>query len=335
LKRRWRRVWILLTLAALLLASCGRAAAPAVKSDVVQTLRFGYLANLTHAQALLGLADGSFAKATGLKIVPKIFAAGPEAITALLAGEVDVLYVGPSPAVNGYIKSGGKALRIVAGAASGGAVFVVRPTLDPAHLAGTRLGTPGLGNTQDVALRWYLNSKGLKPREQGGTVQIVPTAPADILTLFGQKQLDGAWVAEPWGARLVHEAGAKVAWDERDLWPDRRFATTVLAVSTPFLEQHRDEVKRLVAQHVELTRWIQAYPDEARAKLQTALTKLQAHALPDAVLTEAFSRIDFVYDPMQGSVQEQADRANTLGLLRDKPNLSGLYDLSLLKEVAP
>lgn len=299
-------------------------------------LRLGYFANLTHAQAIIGLADGRLERGAGVKIKPKLFASGPAAITALLAGEIDLLYVGPSPAVTGYMRSEGEALRIVAGAASGGAVLVMRPGADPGKLDGTRLATPGIANTQDVALRHLVASQGLKPRERGGSVAITAMPPAEILGLFARGQLDGAWVAEPWGARLVQEAGGAIAVDERDLWPGGRFPTTVLAASTEYIRQHPDAVKAFIRAHVELTEWMEANPDEARRQLQAGLTQLQGKPIPESVLTDALSRITFVYDPMAEQVAIQAGHAFDLGYLGARqPDLRHLFDLSLLKEVAP
>lgn len=329
-----RRTFVMLCLFCLL-AGCtsGNQTRAAGKPGVI---RLGYLANLTQAQAILGVADGSLARSAGARIETKVFPAGPAAITALLAGEIDLLYVGPSPAVTGYVRSEGRALRIIAGGASGGAVFVTRQGFDPTHLDGAHLATPGFANTQDVALRTELARRGLRTREQGGSVQVNAMAPADILLMFARGELDGAWVAEPWGARIQKETDARLAWDERSLWPDGRLATTVLVASTPYLETQRETVRGFLAGHVALTRWIQDHPDEARARLSQGLAKMQGKPLPDDVMIPAFSRVDFTDDPMIQSVLAQAERAYRLGFLGARqPDLTNLYDLSLLKEVAP
>jgi len=331
-----KRLWYYVALAMLLAACSPGAGTDHASPETRSELRLGYFANLTHAQAVLGVADGSLERAAGVQLTTKVFPSGPAALTALLAGEVDVLYVGPSPAVTGYMRSQGKALRIVAGAASGGAVFVVQPGFDPDRLDGSRLASPGVANTQDISLRHHLISLGLRSREQGGTVRVTPLAPADILSLFARRQLDGAWVAEPWGARLVQEAGGRIAWDERDLWPDRRFPTTVIVVSTRYLESHPEAVKGLLRAHAELTRWITEHPDEARVRLQAALAKLQGKPLPDRVMAEAFARVDFLTDPLPAALAEQADRAWQLGFLgARRPDLDGLIDLTWIREVAP
>jgi NitT/TauT family transport system substrate-binding protein len=331
--KRW---WLLMLIGLALVLSGCRPAGRRAEAGSSAEVRLGYMANLTHAQAVLGVADGSLQRAAGVKVTPKLFSAGPPAITALLAGEIDVLYVGPNPAVTGYIRSQGDALRIVAGSASGGAVFAVRPGVDPDKLDGARLATPGIANTQDVALRHRLAEQGLKPRERGGTVTVTPLPPAEILGLFARGQIDGAWVAEPWGARLEAEAGAMIAVDERDLWPDGRFPTTVVVVSKRYLEAHPDVVRGLLAAHVELTEWISQHPDEARERLRQALADLQGKALPEQVMAAAFARMEFLYDPMAAQVAVGADRAYELGYLgARRPDLSGLFDLTLLQEVAP
>ncbi|MFZ5814600.1 MAG: ABC transporter substrate-binding protein [Bacillota bacterium] len=331
--RRW--IWWLLT--ALLVAGCS-ASGPGSSDGTGEpaAIRLGYMANLTHAQAVLGVAESTFEQTVGVPVIPRLFAAGPAAIQALFAGEIDLLYIGPSPAITGYLRSDGSALRIIAGAASGGAVFVVRDGVDPADLRGARLATPGLANTQDIALRHLLARRGWRTRERGGDVTLSPMAPAEILSLFARGQLDGAWVAEPWGSRLIQEAGARLVYDERELWPDRVAATTVLAARPEFLKVHRDEAKRFLEAHLAITRWIQTQPDQARVRLQAALADLQGRPLPDRLMAEAFGRIDFRSDPMTASVEEQAQRAYQLGLLgARKPDLSGLFDLSLLEEVVP
>lgn len=330
------RRWICLLLAALITGCSATASSPARDRGEPDQLRLGYMANLTHAQAVLGVAESTFERYTGARVVPRLFPAGPAAIQALFAGEIDLLYVGPAPAINGYLRSEGEALRVIAGAASGGAVFVVQEGVDPDDLSGRRLATPGLANTQDIALRHLIEQHGWRPRERGGDITLSPMAPAEIYSLFLRRQIDGAWVAEPWGSRLIQEAGARLVYDERELWPDRTVATTLLAVHPDYLQANREQVKLFLEAHQELTRWLQTNPNEARDKLQRALADLQGRSLPDPIVAEAFARIDFRSDPMKASVAEQAQRAYDLGFLgAPKPDLSGLFDLSLLQEVAP
>src|SRR3712207_5365203 len=197
-----------------------------------KTLRIGYFPNINHAQAVIGFGRGDFQNALGdnVQVTTQIFNAGPSAIEALFANQIDVTYIGPGPAINGYVRSGGEALRIISGSTSGGAVFVVRNDSginSPQDLANKKFATPELGNTQDVALRNYLLDNGYNTRDKGGNVEVLPVKNPDIVTLFLTKQIDGAWVPEPWGERLVREGGGKIFVDERDLWPpEGKFVTT-------------------------------------------------------------------------------------------------------------
>lgn len=317
--------------------SCG--SSPATGSGTTPTLRLGYFPNLTHAVGLVAVANGSVEKALGSAATLKVtsFSAGPQLVEALLAGELDIAYVGPSPAVNGYVKSRGEALRVIAGASSGGALFVARPDAKlatPADLAGKRIATPQRGGTQDVALRFMTRGAGLKTSDEGGTVTIVPMQPADILTAFQRGDIDGAWMAEPWPTRLVREAGAAVWFDEREKWPEGRFATTHVIVSTPFLEAHPELVKAFLRAHVEATQFVTTRGDEARAIANREIGRITTQALPAAVLEAAFGHIDFTYDPIASSVDQMADHAFQLGFLGStKPDLRGYYALDPLNEV--
>jgi NitT/TauT family transport system substrate-binding protein len=327
--------WLLLLALVPLVLSAACASQPSTKL----TLRVGYFPNITHSQALIGIANGAFQKALGenVQIDPKLFNAGPSAIEALFANEIDLTYIGPNPAINGYVRSKGEALRIVAGATSGGAVLVVRRDANiksASDLAGKRIATPELGNTQDVAARYYVQANNLQLREKGGTVQILPTKNPDILTLFLKKEIDAAWVPEPWGARLVQEAGGVILLDERTLWPDGKFVTAHVIVGKKFLDAHPEIVKKWLAAHVELTQWIKDQPDEAKKIANSEIKRLTGSALSAQVLDAAWQRLEVTYDPLSSSLFLSADRAFQLGFLgKDKPDLSGIHDLTLLNQV--
>jgi NitT/TauT family transport system substrate-binding protein len=219
-------------------------------------IRVGAFPNITHAQAMVGKANGFFDKAMGSQVKVKwtSFNAGPSAIEALFAGAIDMTYVGPKPAINGYVRSSGEALRVVLGAASGGASLIVRNDSGitrPEDFHGKRVASPQFGNTQDVALRNWLKNHGLKSNDKGGDVQIVPMANPDQLTLFLKKDLDAAWAPEPWATRLIHEGNGRLLVDERTLWPDGQFVIGLLVVNTKFLNAHRDLVKNWIRANVE------------------------------------------------------------------------------------
>ena len=303
------------------------------------TVRVGAFPNITHAQAMVGKANGSFDKAlgSGAKIEWKTFNAGPAAIEALFAGAIDMTYIGPNPTISGYVRSNGEALRVVAGAASGGAALVVRNDSginQASDFHGKKVASPQLGNTQDVALRSWLRTNGLKSTDKGGDVQVIPLANPDQLTLFVKKELDAAWAPEPWATRLIREGNGRLFLDERTLWPNGQFVCANLIVSTKFLKEHPDVVKNWLRAHVELTDWINGNLPEAKKVLNGQIQKETGKALPDAVLEEAFSRLQVTYDPLRTSLLTSAKSAFDAGFLgRTAPELSNLYDLTLLNQV--
>ena len=305
----------------------------------VTTIRVGAFPNITHAQAMVGKANGWFEKAMGpnVKIRWTSFNAGPAAIEALFAGAIDMTYVGPNPAINGYVRSNGAALRVVAGAASGGASLVVRNDAGinkPEDFHGKRVASPQFGNTQDVALRNWLRSHGLKTTDKGGDVQVIPMANPDQLTLFLKKQLDAAWAPEPWATRLIEEGNAHRFVDERTLWPDGQFVITLFIVNTKFLQAHPDLVKNWIRANIDLTDWINAHPAEAKKLLNEQIQRETGKALPSSVLDESFSRMQVTYDPLHAALNTAAQQAFADGFLgRQMPDLSRLYDLTLLNQV--
>lgn len=339
----WR--FALVMLGASLLAACDGgppSAAPAstaaAPTGVPVTVRLGYFPNVTHAAALVGIGRGMFQESLGpnVRLDTKTFNAGPALIEAMFAGEVDIAYIGPNPAINGYVKSKGDALRIVAGATSGGAALLVRPEASitgPQDLAGKKLATPQLGNTQDVALRYYLQQNGLQTADKGGTVQIVPTQNPDILRLFQQGQIDGAWVPEPWAARLILEGKGKVFVDERDLWPNGRFVTTNIIASRKFLDAHSDIVTNFLKGHIDAITFLTSDPEQAKQIVNREIERITMRGLPPEVIDAAFKTMEATYDPLAATLFVSADHAFALGFLGDtKPDLGSIYDLRPLNE---
>ena len=332
-----RKIGAIVILTGLLIAGAGILCNREQESKLI--IRVGYFPDIVHAQVIIGRANGTFAKVFSptYDLDWKMFNAGPSAIEALFAGELDLSYIGPNPAINGYIKSKGKALRIVAGAASGGAGLVVRKDAGINNLADfhhKKVATPQLGNTQDVACRFWFQSHGFLPPEKGGDLQIIPIANPDQLNLIRKKEIDAVWTKEPWVTRLIKEADARLFMDERDIWEQGEFVTAHLIVSTKFLEQHRDIVKQWIGLQVDLTTWINQHPQEAKKIINAEIKKMTGHALSEPVLDDAFSRVKITDDPISNSLLKSAAWAYEIGFLgKERPDLSGIYDLSLLKEV--
>ncbi len=311
-------------------SSIGAAPGPA------SSLRLGYFANITHAAAIIGVNQGFIAKELGAtRLETQIFDAGPAAVEALFSGDLDAAYIGPSPAINAFTRSDGKAIRIIAGATSGGAQLVVRQGITTARdLRSTTLASPELGNTQDVALRAWLTKQGLRNSIQGGgDVTITPTKNADTLQLFRSGKLDGAWVPEPWASRLVLEAGAKVLVNERDLWPGGQFGTTNLIVRTEFLQRHPQTVEALLRGHVEAVQWATQHSAEAKTVVNNGVNALTGKSLRPEVLDRAWRNLTVTDDPIAASLQRSAAAGVTAGVATKQIDLHGIYDLSILNRI--
>jgi NitT/TauT family transport system substrate-binding protein len=328
---KWCPFLISIPLAALL--ACGESREAAGPPSLV---RLGYFANVTHAPALVAVEQGLFAEELGAGVVlePRTFNAGPEAVEALFSEALDLTYIGPNPAINAFAQSGGEAIRIVAGATSGGAALVVEPSItQPAELVGKKLATPQLGNTQDVALRFWLNEQGLAANlEGGGDVSVRPQANAQTLETFRAGEIQGAWVPEPWATRLVLEGGGAVLVDERSLWPDGRFVTTHVVVRTKFLEKHPDLVAAVLRAHARAVDFVNAEPAEAREIVNAAIARLTGKGLPAAVIERAWGNLTFTVDPIASSLRKSAEDATAVGLL-EPVELDGIYQLGPLNQI--
>lgn len=294
------------------------------------TLRIGHFPNITHIQALVAhnlsrQGKGWFEQRLGadIKIEWYIYNAGPSAMEAMFAKSIDVTYVGPSPAINAYAKSGGQEVRIIAGSVNGGSALVVQgdSTLKTAaDFRGKKIATPQFGNTQDVAARAWLAAGGLKIRQTGGDAQVLPTPNPDQLLLFRQKQVDAVWAVEPWISRLEQEAGGKTLVDDRDA------ITTVLVSRTDLLSSQRVLVKKLVEAHRELTEWIKTYPDEAQRLAREELdAELRAKLSPELVAS-AWKRVVLTSDVSLDALKTFVSTARSVGFLRDAPDISGMVE---------
>jgi NitT/TauT family transport system substrate-binding protein len=335
--RRGLSLLALLPLAVGLAACGGESSADSQASGgAAGELRLGYFANVTHAAAVIGVDEGLIADELGdTKLTTQVFNAGPDEVEALFAGALDAAYIGPSPTINAYGQSDGDAIRIIAGAASGGAQLVVRDGIDTADdLAGTTLASPQLGNTQDVALRTWLTEQGLENSVSGGgEVTVAPTANSDVLNLFQSGDLDGAWVPEPYASRMVLEGGGHVLVDEQDLWPDGEFVTTHLIVRTEFLEQYPDTVSALLRGHVAAVELATGDAAAAKTAVNAGLEAAGGKALDAAVLDRAWSELTVTYDPIASALKQSAENGVAAGTTEEQVDLNGIYDLRPLNAV--
>jgi NitT/TauT family transport system substrate-binding protein len=342
-----RGIAALAALPLLTLAACGygsesknddtaKVAAGAKKIDGLDSVKIGYFGNLTHATALVGREQGLFQKELGAtKADYATFNAGPSEIEALNSGSIDIGWIGPSPAINGYTKSDGKSLKIIGGSASGGVKLVVNPKKIASlkDVKGKKIATPQLGNTQDVAFLNWVAEQGWKVDAQSGKGDVTVVRSDNKVTpdAFKAGSVDGAWVPEPTASKLVAEGG-KVLLDESALWPDKKFVITNIIVRQAFLKEHPKAVEAVLKASVEANKWINANPDRAKAAANKQLGIDSGKELPANVLDPAWKSIQFTDDPLASTLDTEAAHAVKAGLL-DKPNLKGIYDLTILNKV--
>ncbi|MFF7544722.1 aliphatic sulfonate ABC transporter substrate-binding protein [Streptomyces canus] len=342
-----RGLAVIAALPLLTLAACGygsdakddgtaKVAAGAKKIDGLDSVKIGYFGNLTHGTALVGVDKGFFQKELGAtKASYATFNAGPSEIEALNSKSIDIGWIGPSPSINGYVKSGGKSLKIIGGSASGGVKLVVNPDKIKSlkDVKGKKIATPQLGNTQDVAFLNWIADQGWKVDAQSGKGDVTVVRTDNKITPDAYKagSIDGAWVPEPTASKLVAEGG-KVLLDEASLWPDKKFVITNIIVRQDFLKEHPKAVEAVLKASVEANKWINANPDAAKAAANKQLEADSGKALKPEVLDPAWKSIQFTNDPLAATLNTEAEHAVKAGLLK-KPDLNGIYDLTILNKV--
>jgi NitT/TauT family transport system substrate-binding protein len=301
------------------------------------TLRLGFLVNITHAPALVGIQEGFFKKELGrgvtLQLTP--FSSGTQEATALLAGQLDAAYVGPNPTINAWQKSGGKLIKVISGAASGGAELVVKQSItSAAQLKGQALATPSLGNTQDVALRYWLKQHGMSATATGGgNVSVKPVSPNSAAVLqFKSGQIVGGWEPAPYDIQMVQDGGHALV-NEASLWPGGKFVTTNLVATQSFLAAHPSAVNGLLKGQIDANNFIHQHLAEAEAAANAELTSALGKGLKSSVLSAAFQQVTFTNDPVATSLAADAQHAANVGLLSPVANISAVYDLGPLNKL--
>ena len=294
-------------------------------------LRIAYFPNIGHSIPIVGMEKEFFQTSVGNStlIETRVFDSGPQAIESLFANSVDLAYVGPGPAINGFLNSENHNVKILAGAASGGASFIVHPESEitsASDFAGKKIATPQIGNTQDVSLRHYLSENGLKPAEKGGSVVIYNIPNPDIYTLFVKGDIDGAWIAEPWATILETELNGKRLFHEEELWPNQEFASVLLIANANYVKENPTVIANLLDSHRDTVTWINQNPIETRIIFNDFLNSHLGQPLSDDVVDIALSNLVITDDPLPDSVHSFAEKADALGYLgRNGYDLSGIF----------
>jgi NitT/TauT family transport system substrate-binding protein len=294
-------------------------------------IRIAYFPNIGHAIPIVGIEQGFFEKSLGndVQIETRVFDSGPQVIESLFANSVDLAYVGPGPAITGFLNSENHNVKILAGAASGGASFIVHPSSEirlASDFAGKKIAAPQIGNTQDVSLRSYLSEHGLKSADKGGSVIIYNIPNPDIYTLFVKGDIDGAWVAEPWATILETELGGKRLFHEEEFWPNKEFASVLLIGNVDYVEKHPQVISNFLMSHHETAIWINQNPVDTRIVFNDFLKSYLGKSISDDVVDVALSNIVITDDPKSDSVYSFAKKADALGYLgRNGYDLTGIF----------
>lgn len=301
----------------LIVGACATSLAAACRSHTDGVIRIGFMTNLTHAPAIVGLASGRIAQALGVQVEPRSFRAGPRVVEALIGDAIDVGVAGPAPVVYAHARHGKGTLRVLSGCCSGGASFIVGRASGirgPESLRGKTLATVQIGTTQDIALRKYLRAHGYAPAERGGDVTVHALDAATILAEMRRGSLDGAWLPEPWATRVVQEAPGIRLIDERDLWPNRAFPTAIVAARGDFTRDAAPVAARIATAFQDEIARAARLPDETREQARLELGRLLGKSLPSALIEEAAHWVDFTADPLPDALETLAHDAWTLGL---------------------
>ncbi|MDP4146261.1 MAG: aliphatic sulfonate ABC transporter substrate-binding protein [Bacillota bacterium] len=306
-------------------------------SSKPSAIRIAYFPNITHSQGLAGKENGTFKKDLGDKwnIEWKQFNAGSSEVEALLAGAVDIGYIGPGPAINAYTKSKGDVV-IIGGASDAGAILVARKGVDiksAKDLDGKKVVVPQFGATQDLTLRNLLSENGLKDKTKGGTVEIIQADNPDIQTLFDKASADAALVPEPWGSRLVKQSGAKVVLDFDKIWRDGNYPTTVIVARKDFLKAHPDAVESFLKAHVELTDYINKNNADGKKLVNKQIGELTKKTLTDDILDSSFQRLTITNNPEKDAIKDMITLSINAGFIKEKPDTAKLFDLEILNKV--
>ena len=299
--------------------------------DSQNKIRVAFFPSIVHAVPIIGMETQTFADNLhdDLDIEIKIFDSGPQVIESIFSNSVDIAYVGPGPVINGFLKSDGNDLKILAGAANGGASFVIQKNSGLESIenySGKRVAAPQISNTQDVSLRHYLAENGLIPAEKGGDVFVLNIANPDIYTLFAKGDIDGAWVPEPWATMLVEELDGVRLFDENQFWPDNQFSSVLLIGRSDYIEKNPEIIKKWINANEKTVQWINDHPDESKKLYNEFLKSYMGRTLPENIVEKSFSNIIITSELLENSVYTFAERANTLGYLgHDGYTLDGIF----------
>lgn len=311
---------ILVAMMAMGLTACG------AKKEETTQVRVGYFNNVTHTQALLMKSEKTLEQKLGKEVKWTAFNAGPAEVEALFAGDIDIGYIGPVPAISANVKSNGD-VKVLAGVSKGGSVLIQRKDAgiqSVADLAGKTVAVPQFGNTQHLILLKLLDDSNLKPVTAGGNVTVSAVANADVANTMERGDVDAALVPEPWGATLI-EQGAQMVLDQNQVYLEGQYDVAVVVVRKEFLEGNKELVDQFLEQHEAATKRIQEQPEEVQKIINGELKAATGKNLSDSIMKEAFGRISFRTDYNTEAMSDFASLSKEQGFIKELPEEGQLY----------
>ena len=318
-----RVVFLVLLVVSLLLVACNSAASEAETSEI----NIGYFPNLSHGPAMIGVENGYFEEAFGeMHVNFQHFPNGSVFMDALSTGQIDVGYVGPGPVINRYLQGGNVVL--ISNASRGENVLVVRNDLEyqgVKDLDGKIVATPSTGCTHDLILRKMLQEEGMAVEENGGTVKRLVQAPASMMGLFEQKQIDAALVSEPWASLMEAKGIARVAVDADEVPWDGNLAASVLVASKDFLEQNPEATVAFLEANEKAIANIAENKGDAVEKMAEHIEMITGQELEQSIIESALGRVTFTSEVNPSSLQEFADLQLEMGFVEGNTSLERLF----------
>jgi NitT/TauT family transport system substrate-binding protein len=288
-------------LAALLLVPLigGIACAPASPASV----RIGYLLGDLHQLPFFVAQDKGFFKDEGINVqVVGPFDAGPAEMDALAANQLDIGYVGVSPAILAAARK--VELSVIAGVNLEGSALATSNNINVvSDLKGKKVATPAPGSIQYILMGMLLSENKMSFSDLElfpGTIK-----PPDMAQALQTGRIDGYLVWEPFVSKSVISGYGKILAESKDIWAGH--PCCVVVTRNDFAAKNDSTVSAVIRAHQKAVQFIEANPAEAKAIAQK-WTKLDA-----AVIDAAFDRVKYTYSVNKDDVKKFVQEIINLG----------------------
>jgi len=295
------------------------------KTSKINEVRVGYQPSTHHIAEFIGMQKGWFAQETGINFTDKEFIGGASEMEAMMAGELDMAYVGAVPAINA-IEKGLKA-KIVASANNEGSALVMRNDFNytkPGDLIGKKIATLQPPSIQDTVFRVWLLDSDIKPED----LDIKYMSGAEMLTSLSSGAIDGFIWAEPGPTQAVMKGIGKIVLNSSDMW---MHPCCVVVVSDELIENNPDLVQKIVNTHVKAMDFIETNENET---INISANKLK---ISQEVLEKSLDSGRTKYDAnprlIESGIKRFIDDLIAIKVLTRQMNTSELFDFTFYDRV--